>query len=70
MSPGLLSWWVTQKGGPCMGMVRAFHTSSDEDGGKRVFHNQKECESGQEIIRNGNRIDGAGGGFHSLRAVC
>ena len=46
-----------------MGMVRAFHKSSDEDGGKRVFHNQKECEFGQEIIRNGNRIDGAGVGL-------
>ncbi len=44
-------------------MVRAFHTSSDEDGGKPVFHNQKECEYAQEIIRNGNRIDGIGVGL-------
>ena len=49
-----------------MGMVSAFHTSSDEDGDKLVFHNQKECDDGHEIIRNGNKVEGAGVG----RTLC
>ncbi len=49
-----------------MGMVRAFHTSSDEDGGMFVFHNQKECEIGHAIIKNGNKVDGVGDG----RTLC
>lgn len=41
-----------------MGLISAFHTSSDEDGDKLVHHNQSECGYGQEIIRNGNKVDG------------
>ena len=39
-----------------MGLISAFHTSSDEDGDKLVFHNQSECGYAQEIIRNGNVV--------------
>jgi hypothetical protein len=37
--------------------MAAFHTSSDEDGDKLVYHNQSECGYGQEIIRNGHKVD-------------
>ena len=39
-----------------MGLMAAFHTSSDEDGDKLVYHNQSECGYAKEIIRNGNQV--------------
>lgn len=41
-----------------MSKVDAFHTSSDEDGDKLVYHNQSECGYGKEIIRNGHYVKG------------
>ncbi len=49
-----------------MGLIYDFHTSSDEDGDKLVYHNQSECGYGQEIIRNGNQVLGQGAG----RTLC
>jgi hypothetical protein len=43
--------------GGLMGLVAAFHTSSDEDGDKLVYHNQSECGYGKEIIKNGHKVD-------------
>jgi hypothetical protein len=43
-----------------MPKVNAFHTSSDEDGGKLVYHVQSECGYGQEIIRNNHKVEGPG----------
>ena len=37
-----------------MTLVADFHTSSDEDGDKLVYHNQSDCGYGKEIINNGN----------------
>ena len=37
-----------------------FHTSGSEDGDKVIYHHQVECDTGQPIIRNGNKIDGSG----------
>jgi hypothetical protein len=45
-----------------MALVNEFHTSSEEDGDKLVYHNQSECGYGKEIIRNGNRISGRADG--------
>ncbi len=45
-----------------MGLVNPFHTSSDEDGDKLVYHNQSECGYGKEIIKNGHKVDGVGTG--------
>ena len=39
-----------------MTLIAAFHTSSDEDGDKLVYHNQSECGYAKEIIRNGNVV--------------
>jgi hypothetical protein len=39
-----------------MALVAAFHTSSDEDGDKLVYHNQSECGYAKEIIKNGHVV--------------
>jgi hypothetical protein len=42
-------------------LVAPFHSYENEDGEKLVYHNQSECEHGQEIVRNGHKVDGDGG---------
>jgi hypothetical protein len=41
-----------------MSLVPDFYTSSDEDAGRLVYHNQSECGYAQEIIRNGHVVIG------------
>ena len=39
-----------------MGLITTFHTSGDENGDRLLYHDQSECVSAREIIRNGNVI--------------
>jgi hypothetical protein len=40
-----------------MSLVAPFCTSGNEDGGNLVYHNQSGCAHGQDIIRNGHKVD-------------